>query len=568
MHIRSIKTSIIKSIFAISLAVMMILSIVGCAQQHAPEAPTYEIATLSPTNVNTPVEGGRLVLPLMQGDVVGNPLLVVTQESFSISKLLFESLVTLDEYGEPQPYLAESWTVDDGGRQWSLTLRPNITWHHNGRALNAQDVIFTLDMLKEIADSADEEPQGETTEDEQAQGPRGSSYAHILQYLSSWEAGDEGQVRLHTKQSFYGILHLLNFPILPFDAGYTASSAPNNLPGSGPYQVISNQGEQGMQLNFYEQWWRSAPYIKEIQVQYFDSTDAAVSSLLLKQVDAVQSDALTVSQYRETGDANLHEYASSQLEYLILNSISPDLANVDIRQAVAHALDKLEIASSVYVNHAIVTDTPILPDSWLYNEKIPIYENDTQRAKSLVRQSAWQDTDEDGRWDLSPDGVKRSLALTILTNVDDTPLHRDAALIIAEQLRRVGIEASVTALGWEQYVQALQQRSFDIALVGANMSASGDLSMLVHTQGDLNFGRWSDEQLDGALQDALDAPDRGLYMEKVAQVQQLIAEKLCIIPLFFRSKTLLSAYDVRGVTGVSRENIFGGINHWYFSNEK
>ncbi|MFH1879708.1 MAG: ABC transporter substrate-binding protein, partial [Bacillota bacterium] len=171
------------------------------------------------------------------------------RDILSIYSLVYESLVTIDDTGIPQPYLAESWAVGDDGKTWTFTLRENL-YFSDGSPLTALDAAasgqYILDMSKR--------------EDITAQG----FYRNIQFMVSKFYATDERTLVVTTTSGrpYYGLLYAMTYPIVP--AAQADMAAPY---GSGPYKFGAFEPANNyMWLTVNERWWQSAPQVKEIVV--------------------------------------------------------------------------------------------------------------------------------------------------------------------------------------------------------------------------------------------------------------------------------------------------------------
>ena len=526
-------------------AVLAVLVLAGCAAPGEPQTTPTPTPAPSPTAA-PPAAGGEITLPFPAGTTDMHPLKQRTREMNSLMGLVFEGLVSFDSAGEPQAALAESWHLDAGVGEWTFTLRSNAKWHHNGRTVSPQDVVFTLDMIRELGDA--------------------TPYAYVLDTVREWLVDENGRLVIIGHSTGYATLNALSFPILPADGGYSADTAPAKMKGTGPYRVESADLKKEIVLTPNPNWWKRQPYIQTIRALPVEDNATAISALVFAQIDALQTDDLTVRQYRDSGDAATYEYTTRRFEFLTLNSTSPDLQDVRMRKALAHAIDRSQIVSYVYVNHAIAVESPVPPDSWLYNGNVLTYEHNVDNARSLILQCGWKDTDADGMWDRAPDGTARPLTLDILVNIDDeASLRRDTALVLADQLAAIGIDAQVKSQTWENYKTQLQNGTYDLAVAGVYMNPVPDWRYLLHSNGTMNYGRWSIDALDSALDAVQQAPDRDALKLSTDALQAAIMEQLPIIGLYFRTHTFMAATDIAGVGNIQEENAYSSIADWYIA---
>ena len=549
---KNTSSSINRALVRLAALLAAALMLAGCGEGDAKPAGSASPAPSATAAAPEPETGSAIKLPMPKEGAFGNPLLSATREMSSIYGLVFESLLTFDESGNIVPGLAETWSSEDG-LTWTFKLRNGVVWHGtNKQTLTASDVRFTLDEVKALGK---EKPWG-----------------YILDYLEEWKNNEDGTLTITFKSPFYGALHALTFPVLPASGGYNNGGEPAQPMGTGPYKVDSFKKGEFIHLSVNTDWWKKAPYITKIDVMPYPDNATEISSLVFHDLDAVQTDNLTVAQYRESGDAHVYEYPTRYFEFMALNFTSPDINNQLMRQAIAYAMDRREIVSYTYVNHAIVSDTPVPPDSWLYDGKLLKYNFNVAEARRLIMLTGWQDNlkadgtpGQDGYWDTSPDGVQRNLQFTLLANRDDNnTLRNDAAIQIKSQLEKAGIKVEIKADSWEQYTKMVAEKRFDLALCGCYLSPVPDYRYLLGTGGALNVGGYSNEEMDKLLEDIIKAPDSKSLKVKMSALQDSVINDLPIISLYFRTHTLMTTPGLNGVTGVREESAFAEISQWYF----
>ena len=533
-------------------ALLCLLLLAGCGGGSEPTG-TPEV-TPAPDMGSEPVPGGSITISMPEGTKLGNPLTAATRELNSIYGLVFESLLELDETGNPVPCLAETWESEDG-LTWTFKLRTGVKWQETGRALDANDIKFTMDQIKELG--------------------KDMPWYYITNYIKTWDAGADGTFVIELKKPFYGVLQALTFPVLPAEYGYENGGAPATPVGTGPYKVTGQQ-EKEIDLAVNADWWKKPPYITDIKAVAYPDNATAVSTLVLGgQLDAVQTEDLTVAQYKESGVANVYEYRTRYLEFMAFNFGSQDVREKLIRQAIAYAIDRSEIVSYTYVNHATVADTPVPPESWLYDGKVIKYSYNVDEAKRLIKLAGWEDNYDaegkpgtDGYWDTSPDGTKRNLTLTLLTNRDENnTIRNDAANLMADQMAKAGIKVEIQAESWDDYKNMIKEKRFDIVLTSCYLSPIPDYRFLLGTGGLLNIGGYSSSEMDTLLDKVIESPKSDSLKVNIAALQNAIIDELPIMCLYFRTHSLLTSTGLKSVTGsvsgAREESAFAKISQWY-----
>lgn len=542
-----IKRAGLNKLLAVVICVMMLI---GCSDDVLAPVVTPVPTPTDDLGEIVPQSGGKLTLPMPEDAKLGNPLVATSREMSSIYGLIFESLLSTDDSGAPSPGLAETWIDSSDHLSWTFTLRTGVKWQGTDRTLSADDIVFTLDQISTLG--------------------KDKPWSYVTDYLKSWKADAEGTLTIELKKPFFGALHALTFPILPEDYGYENGEAPEVPIGTGPYKVTNYKEGKSITLSAYSDWWKKPPWIPKIEVIAFPDNETEVSSMLLSQLDAVQTENLTVTQYRESGTAEIYEYPTRFFEFMAFNFNSPDMQVKQLRQAIAYAIDRREIVSYTYVNHAIVSDTPVPPppESWLYDGKLLKYDYNPDEAKRLIKLAGWKDTDNNGYWDTSPEGMKRELKFTLLMNRDENnTLRNDAALLMEGQLEKVGITVELKAASWEDYKRMVKEKQFDLALCGTYLSPVPDYRYLLGSDGALNIGGYKSEAMDGLLDSILDSADGATLKVKIGELQSSVIEDLPILCLYFRTHSLLTTPTLHSVTGAvsgaREDSAYAMISQWF-----
>ncbi len=521
------------------LAVLLLSS--GCAKREKPEPTATPIAIPTPTPAPLPVSGGTLILPIprnpfrSEGGTSYNPLTINTEEMRNMYSLVYEPLLRCDSSSRIIPSLAEKWSSDDTGRVWTIQLRKNVMWH-NGDILTAEDVLYTIGQIRNLGSA--------------------SYYGLAADAIESYEQADESTIRITMKKPGAAALYALVFPVV-------SSKTPNELNGTGPYQVTST--ETSVELTVNPRWWKQTPYIQNIQFLSRESNDVALASYEARQLNMVPTKTVSAGKYREEGVTSVLDVMTQEAEVLLVNHSNAILRDVAVRKAIAYVLDRSALVSNVYMNRAAVCDVPVPPDSFLYDATTKIYDHDIEKAEQLLSGAGW--TDEDG------DGIlqqgSRKLHLTLLVNDSTESTYRkNAAALIATQLLKAGIEVEVVTakLSIErangEFEQKLKNGEFDLALAGFQMEACGNLAPYLAPDGARNYGKVSGDW-GTLLSSAAAAADENGMRETHAQLQQQFVQELPFITLYFRMNSIVYDANIQGVSDVRGTDLFRTVNDWY-----
>jgi peptide/nickel transport system substrate-binding protein len=182
----------------------------------------------------------------------------------------------------------------------------------------------------------------------------------------------------------------------------------------------------------------------------------------------------------------------------------PILADVRVRQAIVHALDRQELIARARLGQGIPLHANVLPTiSWAYNADLTPRAYDLQKAGQLLDQAGWTLNESTGV--RSRNG--KPLRLDLYTNAGNE-IRETMAAGIEEQLAEVGVEVEVIALEWYSFLDVLFGQTFDLVVMGIDdMGANPDDRRLWSAESDvpgtgLNFVSYHNPELESKLEQA------------------------------------------------------------------
>jgi len=342
---------------------------------------------------------------------------------------LYDTLITLDAQGNPQPALAESWQRSSDGL--TVTFRLREARFHTGRSITADDVVFTIERYKTERVGANLLPRMRT--------------------ITAARAIDPRTVRFTLTDLTPGLFDLLG---AVFIQNRDVVDGMNRMDaGSGPYLLREwRPGVQFVMERFAQHWRNDRTMLDRITVRIIPDEAAAAAALQTGGVDLVlQSGAIAEQQLRGVAGIRIERPQSSPRSYyLMLNTSRPPLNNQLVRQVISRAIDRKRIAEIVYRNHGTATCQPWSASHWAHT---PALENtcafNPDEARRLLRSSG-----------VAP------FSISVNTAVDAySPGSVETAQILKEDLAKIGI--------------TLEIRTFDQARARTLLLAS-DFDMLLH----------------------------------------------------------------------------------------
>lgn len=478
------------------------------------------------------------------GAVAFNPLLASVMPgtlSQDVSSLVFSGLTKADSAGAIKPDLADHWETAEGpdkGRVWEFHLRQDVRWQ-DGYPITARDVIFTLALLKDPA------------------FPGSTPLANLWHDVTVDRIGDY-TVRFRLKDAWTPFLNYTTFGLLPehllkdkVTAKTLANSAFNLHPvGSGPYQMAQDEpGRNGIMLVQNPFYYGDKAYLAKVWFRPYPSSNAALSALQTNEIDGVSY--VSPNQLnRVQADTHLEALNApfTQNNFLFLNlQRTAVFGNVDVRRALAYAIDRKAMVQQLYGSQAHVSDSPILPISWAYKRDIRVYDYNPELANSTLDTAGWK---------LNPEGVRekdgRLLRFGLLVANDDNQIAIGKQ--ITDNLKAVGVLAEVqVAPTFQQFNDALTKHEYDGVLLGVQgVLNDPDVFQNWHSSeagaSGLNFAGWRNDAADQLLEHARTTLDQEERRKTYDLWQTTWASDLPSIPLFYSNYTYAISSRVGGVS--------------------
>lgn len=417
------------------------------------------------------------------------PILASDAASADICGEVFNGLVKYDKDLNLTGDLAEKWDIEDEGLTIVFHLRKNVFWH-DGYPFTAADVEFTYQKLID--------PNVRTP------------YSGDFERVKSLQVLDPYTVKVIYKEPFAPGLSSWGMPIIPKhilekeDLNNTSFS--RKPVGTGPYKFKSWSPQEKIELQSNHQYFERRPCIDRYIYRIIPD-DATI--FLELETQGVDYTGLSPLQYRRQTDTPFFKEHYRKLNltsfgytYLGFNLNNPLFKDKRVRQALNYAVDKNEIIEVVLLGLGKVTNGPFLPDSWGYNNKVLASPFNPAKARGLLEEAGWKDTNGDG-W-IDKDG--RKFEFTIITNQGNEERIK-VAQIIQRRLKDTGINVKIKVVEWSVFLtEFIEKKNFDAVLLGWFMGKDPDNYDIWHSSkikpGEFNFISYKNEEVDKLLVDA------------------------------------------------------------------
>jgi peptide/nickel transport system substrate-binding protein len=423
--------------------------------------------------------GGYLSFASVSDPKSFNPILAKETSTTSITSLIFEGLTRINVYTkEAEPNLAESWQVNNRGREWTFYLREDIRWN-DGKPFSADDVLFTFNSLIYNPDIP-------------------SSASDVLKAGGEpfkVEKIDDYTVRFKLASSYAPFLMAMGTDILPkhiledvvregrFNNFWTLDSKPNDIVGTGPFKLSRYIPGQLVELVRNEYYFKkdeeknSLPYLQGIRFLIVPNSDTALLKFLDLGVDYYSlrgEDYAILKPEEDAKDFTIYQagpaFGSNFIAFNQNNSINSKTNDTYIdkkklewfrdrrfREAISYALDRDSMIDIALNGFGYPQFGPLSPSSgYFYNSGIREYEYSPSKAREILGSIGFSDRDSNG---VLEDENGTELSFNLFTSAESS-VRINIAELIKEDLASVGIKVNFLPLEFNNLVAKLSS-SYD-----------------------------------------------------------------------------------------------------------
>ena len=491
--------------FVIIVAVFALILLWGCTEKEGGPAGQDSAASTRPAYGDIIVEGSI-------GDASNLiPMLSTDSTSHSIGALCYNGLVKYDKDIQIVGDLAESWDVSPDGLIITFHLRKGVKWH-DGHPFTADDVLFTYRVTID--------PKTPT------------AYSGDFLKVKKAEVLDPHTFRVTYDKPFAPALMSWGAAVMPKHLlegkDITKSPLARRPVGTGPYIFREWLTGQKIVLISNPEYFEGRPYIDGFVLRIIPDMATMFLELRAKGIDMMN---LTPLQYtRQTENPffrknfNKYRYLSFAYTYLGYNLRNPLFADRRIRQAISYAINKEAIIQGILLGYGQPATGPYKPGTWAHNPDVKKYPYDPQKARALLAEAGWKDTDGDGILDRSG----QPFTFEIITN-QGNEIRAKTAEIIQKHLAEVGMQVKIRTLEWAAFVnEFINKGRFDATILGWTIPMDPDIYDVWHSSktkpGELNFISYRNREVDELVEKG-----RGTFNIKERKrcydrIQEILAE--------------------------------------------
>jgi len=445
---------------------------------------------------------------------------------------IYEPLVFVDNDMSIQPGLAKSWErIDD--KTWRFHLRDDVLFH-DGTAFNATAVKSWFDYL------LNHSPYSEDTR------------ARLL--LEKVAIVNNYTVDMTTSEPLGCLPGRLSNP------GFVITSPRmqeyGKPDGTGPFKFISMIPQQILYLEMNDHYWGNKAKLERLTIKTIFDPSTRIMALQAGDIDLIYGVPLSqVSSLKSDSEYQVLEKLLPMTTGIAINSKRGPLNDVRVRKALNYAIDRDVIVDQIYSGIGDPAKGIISPSiPWSADLQLDGYSHNLSRAKELLTEAGWHDSDGDGY--LEKDGEVLELELTYVPSggMGFSSQCGPLAEVIQDQLKDAGVKLKLNPIEYGMYWDILMNEKSDL-LLDYWSAWDGDATHLLADRfcskgyygSGVNLTTEERARLDRLINVAMASEDRDLSDKNYREVQKIVIDELALdIPLVYEYSVVAAKKNVKG----------------------
>lgn len=489
-------------------------------------------------------EGGEVVTRIVSfpgnlNSVVTNEASISTFWGMAVDALASRNNNDLTTF---EPLMAESWTRSEDGLVFTINLRKTVFWQPyvdpvtkhkvDAKQVTSRDFLFYWNTIQNPKIPCD---------------PIRTYY----ELLDHFEILDDFTFRVVWKEP-YSLAEEFTLGLSPLPEHYYRPdpawdddkfaeefiASPRNqwIVGTGPYKLVKWDPNAELIMERDENYYGRKPPLTRRRVrlmpdnsisflefkrdqldmyglqpeQWHGETPEPLFQLVTPDIATAHEDSLEWDRKKREGELpddytyEKFQYNGQAWYYVGYNLRRPLFQDRMVRHALTHLIDRERILDEVLLGLGQVISGPFVPQSPYYNHDVRPLPFDIDKARELLAEAGWEDTDGDGVLDKDFDGsgVRKPFAFTFIIPSSSAQIRRWAA-IIEQDMIKAKIKVDIKPIEWSVYIQLLEQREFDVCSLAWTGGVEGDPFQLWHSSGANRIGSSNHVGYSSPVADAL-----------------------------------------------------------------
>jgi peptide/nickel transport system substrate-binding protein len=466
---------------------------------------------------DVPQRGGTVVVGL-PSDIKGVNELCVPTGGLNDEVLFRVFLHLLKEYPDFEqhpptlaPQLARSYEWSPDHKTLTFHLREDVVWS-DGVPVTAEDVRFTwqAEIDKDVAWDA----------------------SYMKTAITDVEVVDPHTARFHFSHAYSKQLLDVNEGVilpkhawgqLPFAQWRThADWFRQHIVSDGPFRLQSWTPQQELVLVRNQSYYdHSRPYLERVVLRIVPDAGSLSAQFFSGAVDFIpQVSPGDAERIKKDPRLELISFWYRLVVALAWNNQRPPFNDPEVRRALTLAIDRKTIAETLFGPYARVATSPYVGQVWAHDKSITPLPYDPAEARRILAARGFRDSDGDGVLDKNG----KPFAFDLVSNAGNRQ-RNDAAVMIQNQLQKIGVRAQPRVLEFNSMVSQLNAGNYDATIAGMGMDTSLDLTGNFATKSieeGSNYARYSNPEIDRLIVQAMARPNIVDSRADLLRIQEIL----------------------------------------------
>jgi peptide/nickel transport system substrate-binding protein len=468
-----------------------------------------------------PVAGGTLRMGMQADPTAFDPQVTSATAIWRVVEHVYDTMARIKPDLTVEPSLAESWEISEDGTVYTFHLRQGVTFH-DGTPFTADDVAFTYARLL-----APQTASTSTASLLSIKGAQALASGGATPTAADDTGIDAALAALGIKVVDPATVEItLEAPDASFltsisDAATVIYSkafvlANNNdvtqvTNGTGPFKIDEYIPNTSVKLSRNENYWEQGlPYFDALEMTIAAEDTARTGLIIQGAADFIQYTPLRdVDTLQGNADLKMTGESNTNIRFLGFNLTRDPFTKLEVRQAIAKVVDRTPMIESCVFGHGTAVETIFPPDFWAALDVQPAAP-DIEGAKQLMATAGYAD------------GFK-----TTITSWSEYSFLSNAAIVLQEQLKQIGIEAEMVLLDAGTMISTVYgNKDFDLAVTGTSgyVDPHGVMVENFLSGASGNFVSYSNPQVDDLIAKGQSETDTEARAEIYRQIQQTLLQ--------------------------------------------
>ncbi|MDF2684089.1 MAG: peptide transporter substrate-binding protein [Brevibacillus sp.] len=446
---------------------------------------------------------------------------------------MYDPLLNYDDKGKIIPGIAESYSISPDGKVWTFQLKKGVKFH-SGEPLTAEAIKLSIERFQSIS------PVKALT------GP-----------MEKVEATDQETVKIYFTEPYAPFITMVTNPFFgpmdPTRVQELGDKFENNPSSTGPFMFVKH--DRGASISYKKNPdynWGSpylsntgAPHIDKLVFKFTKDDDTRILEFKKGDVQMLQGVPNNyVKELESIPGVVITKQLEAGMKYLGFNHKKPEFQDVRLRKALAMAVDRDPIIQVALAGFGQPVYSPLPKTIFGHSEKVEeqakqMYVRDVNKAKSLLAEAGWTDSNGDGIAD------KAGKPLSIELLMPHNPILERSAQILQSQFKEIGVDLKLTVNDIATVKDRMSKAFFDMYLLYYGYTDPEILYLLLHSQMSTRL-HYSNPKIDELLVKGRQTMNQEERAKIYEEAQGILVNDVPLIPLF-SEETILATRDVEGL---------------------